>query len=162
MLRIGIEDFKGGGGVKIAVGADHRGFERKEALKIALERWGHAVEDVGTHGPESCDYPEIAHRVAERVGGGKAERGILVCKSGHGMAIVANKSRGVRAALCGDRPSAVLSRQHNDANVLVLPGEQLGGAAEDIVRAWLEAPFEGGRHLRRVEQIAAIEKRVFK
>jgi ribose 5-phosphate isomerase B len=148
--------------VKVAVGADHRGFERKETLKKALERAGHAVQDVGTHGPEPCDYPEIAHRLAELVAAGKAERGILVCKSGIGMAIVANKSKGVRAALCASRNAAVLSRQHNDANVLVLGDEELGEPVEGLVQAWLAAPFEGGRHLRRVEQIAAIEKRVFK
>lgn len=147
----------------VALGADHGGF----ALKAQLRRWlkgaGHVVGDLGTHSPEPCDYPRIGYRVACAVASGRFDRGVLLCKSGIGISIVANKVPGVRAALCEDVDAARLSRGHNDANVLVLGAERVGPArARAVLQAWLAAPFEGGRHLRRVKQIAAIERRVLR
>jgi len=145
--------------MKIAIGADHRGFQKKEELKPFLKKQGHEVADVGAHSSESCDYPEIGHRLALTVARGDAERGILVCMSGIGMSIVANKTKGIRAALCHNLKFARLSRQHNDANVLVLSAEDLTEPMEAVVDAWLKTPFEGGRHERRVKQIGEIEER---
>ena len=143
--------------MKIAVGTDHRGFEAKQKLIEALRRDGHEVMDCGTHSTESCDYPDPAFRVATRVAKGEAERGILICMSGIGMTIAANKVRGVRAGLCHKSATAKLSREHNDTNVLVLSSMEAQEPMETIVRAWLAAPFEGGRHQRRIEKITLIE-----
>ncbi len=148
--------------MKIIVGADHRGFERKTELLASLAKKGYQVTDAGTDSAESCDYPPIALKVSREVAAGKADRGILLCKSGVGMSIAANKVRGVRAALVQDLESARLSRRHNDANVLVLSAEQAGAPLGQVVDVWLKEPFEGGRHARRVEQIKAIEKENFK
>lgn len=149
--------------MKIIVGADHRGFEKKQELVKILQKKGHDTSDAGTHAAEPpCDYPLIAADVARGVAGGKAERGILVCKSGIGMAIAANKFRGIRAALVCDLESAILSRRHNDANVLVLSAEKMRESVPAVVEAWLAEGFEGGRHARRVEQIKEIEKQNFK
>lgn len=149
--------------MKIIVGADHRGFERKTELAASLARKGYQVADAGTGAAEPpCDYPEIALGVARAVASGRADRGILVCKSGIGMSIAANKVRGVRAALVHDLESAVLSRRHNDANVLVLAADRLSGSFAAVVDAWLKEPFDGGRHARRVDQILDIEKQNFK
>lgn len=138
----------------LIIGSDHAGFELKEHLKKALDRRGIAYQDVGTHSAESVDYPDFAHEVARAVGSGEAERGLLVCGSGQGMAMVANKYEGVRAALPHDEESARLSREHNDANVLALGGRVVSPeAAERILDAWLQTPFAGGRHQRRVEKI---------
>ncbi len=143
----------------IAVGADHAGFELKEKVKQELERLGHRVEDVGTHSSESVDYPDFAAQVARRVAAGRAERGILVCGTGTGMAMAANKVAGVRAASVTDAAAARLSREHNDANVLGLGARLIEEPrALEIVRAWLEAEFAGGRHQRRVEKISEIER----
>ncbi len=147
--------------MKITIGADHGGYEIKEKLKATLTRQGHRVTDVGTRSGEPCDYPEFAYRAALEVSLGRAERGILVCKSGMGMCIVANKVKGVRAALSRDVASAKLSRAHNDANILVLGAQDLEDDAETVVAAWLEAPFEEGRHKRRVDQISALEEKEF-
>jgi len=144
--------------MKIAMGSDHAGFELKEAVKAALEAEGHEVEDVGTHTAESTDYPPFAARAAELVGAGTAERGVLVCGSGNGVAIVANKIDGVRAVNGHDADEAEMSRRHNDANVLTLSGQRLSpGQAQPIVEAFLDAGFEGGRHARRVNEITALE-----
>lgn len=148
--------------MKIALGADHRGYKKKEEIKAMLEAEGHKLTDVGTFNPEPCDYPEIAARVAEFVSKGEAERGILICKSGIGMAIAANKFKGTRAALCHDLATALLSRQHNDANILVLGSEDLQGSFENVIRKWLAETFEGERHARRVAQISEIENAQFK
>ena len=145
--------------MKIAIGTDHGGVGLKEEMKKFLSGSGYEIIDFGTHTTESCDYPVFAYKVAKAVSDKKADFGLLICKSGNGMAIVANKLPGVRAAMCYDRNVAVLSRQHNDANILVLGSEHLFDEPERIVRAWLEAKFEGGRHERRVKQITAIEKK---
>lgn len=145
--------------MKIAIGADHAGYEQKERLKALLAARGHAVLDLGTTSPESTDYPRYAFQVAEAVRDGRAERGVLICDSGNGIAIAANKVDGIRAAIAVNPWQAEMSRRHNDANVLVL-GSALTPAAEEaaVLDAWLTAPFEGGRHARRIGQISEYEK----
>ena len=144
----------------IALGADHAGFQVKEALKAWLIEQGYEVVDYGTHSPESVDYPDYAAQVAEAVADQKVERGVLVCGTGIGMAITANKVAGVRAALCSDLYTARASREHNDANVLALGGRLMGPEmALDILRMWLATDFAGGRHRRRVDKIADLERR---
>ena len=138
----------------IILGSDHAGFDLKEKLKTALERLGVPYEDVGTTGLESVDYPDYAHRVAEAVGKGRYARGIVVCGTGLGVSMAANRHRGVRAAVAYDEETARLSREHNDANVLALGGRSLDHAlAERILEVWLKTPFTGGRHARRVAKI---------
>jgi ribose 5-phosphate isomerase B len=145
--------------MRIALGSDHAGYLLKEALKVFLTGGGNEVVDRGTHSLDSVDYPEIAVRVALDVRDRACERGILVCGSGVGMSIAANKIRGVRAALAWNVEIARLSRAHNDANVLCLPGRFMDEtAARAIAAVWLETPFEGGRHLRRLAKITAIEQ----
>ena len=145
--------------VRIAIGADHAGFLLKEHLKATLQRLGHAVEDHGTNSEQSIDYPPICFSVARAVAEGRAERGIVLGGSGLGEQIAANKIRGVRAALCNDLYTARLSREHNDANVLSMGGRIVAfGLAEEILRLWLAAPYEGGRHDARLAQIADIEE----
>jgi ribose 5-phosphate isomerase B len=147
---------------KIAIGSDHRGFQLKQALKEELARLGMTVEDVGAFSEDSADYPEFAGMVARKVSCRECTRGILVCGSGIGMSITANKFPGVRAALCHDLNTARMSRLHNDANVLVL-GESVGSElAQQMLKAWCETPFEAGRHQRRLDLIRAIEKENFK
>ncbi|MGQ0735726.1 MAG: ribose 5-phosphate isomerase B [Acidobacteriota bacterium] len=145
--------------MKVALGADHAGFAMKDALKGVLDELGVAYDDLGTNSPASVDYPDYAQAVAEGVAEGRFDRGILVCGSGIGMAIAANKVPGVRAAVVTEAESARLSRQHNDANVIAL-GARLtspeGAAA--IVRTFLSTAFEGGRHADRVEKIRALER----
>ncbi|MBI4588451.1 MAG: ribose 5-phosphate isomerase B [Candidatus Rokubacteria bacterium] len=144
----------------IALGADHAGWELKEALKAWLIENGHQILDFGTHSPEPVDYPDYALQVAEAVASGKAERGVLVCGTGIGMAMTANKVPGVRAALCSDPFTARVSREHNDANVLALGGRLTGSELGlDILRMWLGSPFSGGRHERRLGKLAQIERR---
>jgi ribose 5-phosphate isomerase B len=146
--------------MKIAIGADHAGFALKQHLLGTLTRLGHQVDDLGTHGTEPVDYPEICANVARAVSGARAERGIVIGGSGQGEQIAANKIPGARAALCNDLYTARLSRQHNDANILALGGRIVGcGLADEIVALWLTTAFEGGRHQRRVQQIAELEKR---
>lgn len=145
--------------MKIVVGNDHRGVAMKQRIVGLLSELGHEVADVGATGPASTDYPDSAIQVAEAVGAGRADRGVLVCATGHGMCIAANKVPGVRAANCRDRVDAELSRRHNDANVLCLSADLIGEElTERIVRAWLTTEFEGGRHARRLEKIVAYEK----
>jgi ribose 5-phosphate isomerase B len=138
----------------IALGADHAAFEEKEQIKGFLEGCGHIVIDKGTHTADSVDYPEFGHAVGKTVVNGEAEKGIVICGSGIGISISANKVNGIRAALCNTVEHAILSRQHNDANVLAM-GARLTefSLLEKIITAWLETPFEGGRHQRRVEKI---------
>jgi len=145
--------------MKIAIGADHAGYEQKERLKALLTARGHAVLDLGTTSAESTDYPPYAFHVAEAVRDGRAERGVLICDSGNGIAIAANKVEGIRAAIAINPWQAEMSRRHNDANVLVL-GSALTTTDEEapILDAWLTAPFDGGRHARRVGQISEYEK----
>ena len=145
--------------MEVIVGCDHGGWELAQHLTDRLSRQGHSVTTVGATGPESVDYPPVAEGVGRAVTNGSAHLGILVCGSGIGVSIAANKVPGVRAALCHDILTARLSRQHNDANVLCLGGRLLGvTAAEAIVDTWLETAFEGGRHARRVGQISDIER----
>ena len=143
----------------VALGADHAGWELKEALKAWLFDQGHQVLDFGTHSPDPVDYPDYAAQVAEAVAVAKVERGILVCGTGIGMAITANKVPGVRAATCSDLYTARMSREHNDANVLAL-GARITArdAAIEILDTWLSVPFAGGRHVRRVEKLADLER----
>ena len=147
---------------RIALGADHGGYGLKGHLQRFLVAQGYQTVDFGTDSSEPCDYPKYAYKVAKAVSGGKADAGILICKSGNGMAMVANKVPNVRAAICFDKDVAVLSRQHNNANILVLGSEHLFDEPEQIVRSWLTSKFEGGRHLRRVKQITQVEKQTFK
>jgi len=145
--------------MKIAIGGDHRGVDAKARLLVSLRQLGHEVVDVGTNEPQSVDYPDYAADVARRVARGEVERGILVCGTGIGMCITANKVKGVRAAPCHDSITAEMSRRHNDANVLCLSSDLTGEELMDrMVRIWLETPFEGGRHARRVEKITKIEE----
>ena len=145
----------------IVIGADHGGVELKEALVAELRARGEEVLDVGTAGPASVDYPDYARAVAERVSRGEAARGILVCTNGIGMSIAANKFPGVRAALVGDATAVRMAREHNDANVLVLGGGMTGKFhARELLRIFLETPFAGGRHQRRVDKIGDIEREV--
>jgi ribose 5-phosphate isomerase B len=144
--------------VRIAIGSDHRGFALKEALKELLAELGHEWVDFGCQTEEPVDYPDIARPVAEAVAAGEYERGILVCGSGVGMSIAADKVKGIRAALCENGFTARLARRHNDANVLCLSSWCSGpGLAEDRVRVFLSEDFEGGRHARRLEKIRAME-----
>jgi ribose 5-phosphate isomerase B len=144
--------------MKIAIGSDHRGFEAKSRIVSILHQLGHDVFDAGPHSSESVDYPDYGLEVAKAVGEGRAERGILICGTGIGMCIAANKVHGVRAAPCHDCITAEMSRRHNDANVLCLSADLLGEELIDrMVRMWLEAEFEGGRHARRVEKIIRFE-----
>jgi len=143
----------------IAIGADHAGFEMKERVKKHLESRGHAIQDMGTHSPESTDYPPYAFRVAEAVRDGKVERGVLLCDSGNGIAIAANKVDGIRATICLNPKMAELARRHNDANVLVLASAFTpAGDLVPILDTWFQSPFDGGRHARRVGQITEYER----
>jgi len=144
---------------RIAIGADHAGFEDKERIKRRLDELGIEYEDVGTDSTESVDYPIYAQKVAEKVSNGEVERGILICGSGNGMQIAANKVRGVRAALAWNEETAKLARRHNDANVLSVPARMISPEeADKVVKSFLEAEFEGGRHARRVNEISDLEK----
>ena len=149
-------------GRRIAVGADHGGYELKAKLVARLQSQGYEVADLGTHSHEPCDYPTIGYKVASAVAAGRFDRGVLLCKSGIGIAIAANKVPGIRAAVCADAFDAERSRAHNDANVLVMGAEKLSPPqAIRLLDAWLAARFEsGGRHERRVRQIAAIERKL--
>ncbi|MFH2219517.1 MAG: ribose 5-phosphate isomerase B [Pseudomonadota bacterium] len=137
----------------IIMGSDHAAYALKEKIKAYIIENGIDVEDVGTHSEDSVDYPDIGIKVASAVSTGKFNRGILLCGSGIGMSMVANRFPGVRAALCTDLFSAIMSRRHNNANILVLGGRITGeGLALEMVRSWLETPFDGGRHQSRIEK----------
>lgn len=145
--------------MKVAIGADHAGFAAKEELKALIRALGHAVEDKGTSSDASTDYPDYAAQVARSVTKGEAERGVLICGTGIGMCIAANKIDGARAALVHDESTAELSRRHNDANIFcagarVLPLPRIA----EILKVWLSTPFEGGRHQRRIDKISGLEK----
>lgn len=148
---------------KIALAADHAGFEEKEKVKRTLDELGVEYDDLGTTSSDSVDYPDYARKVAEGVAVGQYDQGLLVCGSGTGMAIAANKVKGVRAAVAWSPEIAALARQHNDANVLSLPARFIPEEqAAEIVKAWFGADFEGGRHERRVGKIKEIEAEDFK
>jgi ribose 5-phosphate isomerase B len=145
--------------MKIAIGCDHAGFGLKQEVMGLLENLGLAVLDCGTNGTESVDYPDFGGKVSTLVSSGQVEKGILICGTGIGMSMVANKFPGVRAALCNDLFCAKMSRLHNDANILVLGGRVIGrDLAAEIVKVWLTTDFEGERHLRRINKITEIEE----
>lgn len=139
----------------IAIGCDHAGYEYKDSIRDMLTKEGHNVLDQGTNGPESVDYPDFAHAVSRLVESGKAELGIVVCGSGNGVAMSANKHAGIRAALAWTEEIAQLGRSHNNANVLAIPARFVSlRRARAMVRTFLDTPFEGGRHARRADRIA--------
>ncbi|MBE6554833.1 MAG: ribose 5-phosphate isomerase B [Ruminococcaceae bacterium] len=147
---------------KLIIGCDHAAVELKGQVRDHLIARGFDVEDVGTFTSDSCNYPVIAHKVCEKVASGEKELGILVCGTGIGMSMAANKHRGIRAACCSDTFSARLTRLHNDANVLCFGARVVGmGLALDLADAFVDADFEGGKHQKRVDMITAIEKGAF-
>ncbi len=146
--------------MRIAIGCDHAGLELKREIVSLLKSMGADVADFGTDTSASVDYPDFGEKVSSAVSKGEVERGILICGTGIGMSIVANKHRNVRAALCSEPFSARMSRLHNDANVLVLGGRVIGvELAKDIAKVWMETPFEGGRHERRLKKISLMEEK---
>jgi len=146
--------------MRIAIGCDHRGLNLKREIIDLLCQLGHSYEDFGCYDTGSVDYPDIGGRVAEAVAEGRFDHGILICSTGIGMSMVANKVPGVRAALCHDTFSARRSREHNDANVLCLGERVIGeGLAKEIVQVYLSAEFEGGRHAQRLKKVRALERR---
>jgi ribose 5-phosphate isomerase B len=145
---------------RILIASDHAGFELKEKLEHALEKLGYEVDDLGTNSPESTDYADYAHPLAREVSEGRAERGVLLCGTGLGMSYTANRYPHVRAAVAWNPEIAKLAREHNDANVLVLPARFVSDSeAAVILTTWLETPFEGGRHARRVDKIEPADHR---
>ena len=144
--------------MKVSIGSDHRGLEQRKVLAAAIEACGHEVDDQGSFTEESTDYPDIAKIVADRIINKESDNGILVCGTGIGMSIAANKVDGIRAALCSEVSAVELSRQHNNANILCLAGNDFDPEQyKKLVKAWLTTEFEGGRHARRVEKIAGLE-----
>jgi ribose 5-phosphate isomerase B len=142
----------------VAVASDHRGYQLKENIVAVLKSLGHQVEDVGTCTSESVDYPDFAALVAKKLSDGAADRGVLICGTGIGMAIAANKFKGVRAAPCSDEITAEISRRHNDLNCLCLSADLLSAkVVERMIETWMTTDFEGGRHLRRIEKIKKLE-----
>ena len=149
--------------MQIGLACDHGGFELKEDLKAFLRSVGMEPIDMGTFSEDSVDYPDFGILLAEKISRGELKKGILICGTGIGMSIVANKFRGVRAALANDLFSSRFSREHTDANVLVMGGRVVGRElAKEIVRVWLDTPFAGGRHQRRLDKIEMLEKQKFK
>lgn len=145
--------------MKVSIACDHGAFELKEHLKVYLSRQGHEVTDCGTHGAESCDYPDFGRSAAELVGRGECDRGVVLCTTGIGMSITANKVKGVRCALCHEPYSAEMTRRHNDANVLAMGAGVTGGnLAERILDVFLSTQFEGGRHQRRIDKLTEAER----
>ena len=146
--------------MKISLGCDHGGYALKEHIKAYLESKGHEVVDCGTYSTDSCDYPIFGEAAARKVQSGECERGIVICTTGIGISISANKVHGIRAALCGDCFSAEMCRRHNNANILAMGERVTGpGLAMKICDIFLDTPFDGGRHARRVEKMMAIEDR---
>lgn len=144
----------------IALGSDHAGWKLKQEIMSFLSGSGYSYEDFGCYNEDSCDYPDVGRKVAEAVAGGQYERGILVCHTGNGMCITANKVVGIRAALCHDLRTGRLAREHNDANVLCLgQGVVEPSLAQEIVQTFLTTPFAGERHARRIQKIASMERR---
>jgi len=147
--------------VRIAIGSDHGGYELKNKIISFLKKGGYGVKDFGTHSKESCDYPMIGFEVAKAVGDGNADKGILICKTGVGMTIIANKVRGVRAAACYDTKMARSSREHNDCNVIVLAANYTDfKKSKNMLKIWLATGHLGERHGRRVKQIGDIESKL--
>ncbi len=147
--------------MKIAIGSDHAGFDLKTDIIALLKEMGFECIDFGTNGPQSVDYPDFGEKVSIAVSKGEIDRGILICGTGIGMSIVANKFPNIRASLCNDLFTAKMSRLHNDANILVIGGRIVGkDLAREIVRVWLTTEFEGGRHFMRLEKIKRIEDKI--
>lgn len=145
--------------MNISVGTDHRGLDQKQMVTQIAESLGHSVVDHGANSTESCDYPDIANVLGQAVAKGETDRGILICGTGIGMSIAANKVKGIRAAVCNNTDQARLSREHNDANVLCIPGDSFEeSAVRELVSTWLKTEFEGGRHERRVEKVKSMEQ----
>ena len=143
----------------MAIGSDHAGFDMRKVVSNYLASAGIQIEDFGTFSPDSVDYPDYAEKVGVAVHEGRADRGVLVCGTGIGVCIAANKINGIRAAAPWSPETARLSRQHNDSNVLCLSGRHLGkGLVLELLKIWLETPFEGGRHQRRIDKIASLEQ----
>lgn len=146
--------------MKLLIGSDHGGYHLKEHIKKYLSEKGYEMVDVGTDSEDSCDYPDFAQKLCDGIAQGTAEKGILICGTGIGISIAANKCAGIRAALCNEVYGAQMSRQHNDANVLCMGARVVGvGTAELIADTWLNTDFEGGRHERRVAKIMALEEK---
>lgn len=146
-------------GKKIAIGADHAGFELKEKIKLVLKELGYEIIDFGTNSSNAVDYPLIAKTLAQSVANKNPSRGILICGTGIGMSIAANKIKGIIAAHCTDVETAKLARQHNNSNILTFGGRTINpNLAQDIVKVWLETEFEGGRHQRRIQEIRDLER----
>ena len=144
--------------MRVSVGSDHRGLHQRKIIGETIAALDHEVDDVGTPTTESCDYPDIAQLVAKSVASGESQMGILVCGTGIGMSIAANKVKGIRAAMSPDENSAKFSRLHNDANVLCLPGDNFDDdQLRSIIKLWLTTEFEGGRHARRLGKVADLE-----
>ena len=149
--------------MKIAIGADHGGFDLKKSIKAFLKKEKYQIKDFGTFSLKSCDYPPIAYKVASRVTSGEFDRGVLICKSGMGMCMVSNKVPGIRAALLCGVKNARLSREHNNANIAIFSGESISmSKVKGILKVWLTVPFAGGRHARRIGQIEKIEEKIKK
>jgi ribose 5-phosphate isomerase B len=146
--------------MRIALGCDHRGFKLKQVITGLLEELGYSYHDFGCYAADPVDYPDFAQKVGEAVASGDFDRGILICSTGIGMSIAANKIKGTRAALCHNTSAAQRARQHNDANILCLAGDDVKvEAALETIKAYLDTDFEGGRHTSRVNKIAALESR---
>lgn len=146
--------------MKIAIGCDHGGITLKDSIVNYLEERGVQIEDFGTFGTESVDYPDYAYKVARSVADGRADKGILMCGTGIGISIAANKVNGIRCALCHNTETARLTALHNDSNILAMGGRVIDcDTAVDIVKTWLDTPFEGGRHINRINKISEIEKK---
>ena len=146
--------------MKIAIGNDHAALELKKVIKTYVEDMGHEVVDFGTHTTDSCDYPVYGEKVARAVAGGECELGILICGTGIGISLAANKVKGIRAAVCSESYSARLTRAHNNANIIAFGARVIGeDTAKDIVNAFINTPFEGGRHQRRIDMITEIENK---
>ena len=144
--------------MRIAIGCDHGAYLLKNKVADHLRKAGYEVVDFGTNGPESCDYPDFAAAAARAVASGECEKGIVLCTTGIGVSITANKVKGIRCALCGDVLSAELTRQHNDSNMLAMGGRIIGvETAKAITKSWLETEFTGGRHQRRIDKISEYE-----
>lgn len=142
----------------IIIGSDHAGFALKEIIKEFLAGLNVSVSDIGAYSDQSVDYPDFAAKVAQKIASGDFSRGILICGTGIGMSMAANRLPGIRAALCNDLFSAIMSRRHNNANILVMGGRVIGPElAKEIVRAWIETPFEGGRHQKRIDKMDCAE-----
>lgn len=144
----------------LLIGSDHAGYALKEALKPFVSELGYEIEDIGPYADTSVDYPDFGQRVASMIADGRYSRGILICGTGLGMSMVANRYPEIRASLCNDLFSAIMSRRHNDANILVMGGRVIGiELAREIVRAWMRTPFDGGRHSERLEKFCSCRPR---